>query len=181
MSFDLVHLVIVVSIHAPRVGRDCKDKCVWSPLQGFNSRTPCGARPTKRQATTRSSVFQFTHPVWGATRMYSSTSTSRWCFNSRTPCGARQPEASQWRRSKRFNSRTPCGARHGEVLAEWQGYRFQFTHPVWGATSSPSVRGRISASFNSRTPCGARLTVDAHQGCEPAVSIHAPRVGRDCA
>ena len=33
--------------------------------------------------------------------------------------------------------------------------------------------------FNSRTPCGVRLTVDAHQGCEPTVSIHAPRVGCD--
>ena len=100
--------------------------------------------------------FQFTHPVWGATRR----ECYRWCrllcFNSRTPCGVRQPPRSSSRRIRSF----------------------QFTHPVWGATS-PDIRRQYYAlvsihaprvgcdasrlsrrtswrSFNSRTPCGVR-------------------------
>ena len=34
--------------------------------------------------------------------------------------------------------------------------KFQFTHPVWGATSAVCLPHPISASFNSRTPCGVR-------------------------
>ena len=33
----------------------------------FNSRTPCGVRRPRRSASAYSSLFQFTHPVWGAT------------------------------------------------------------------------------------------------------------------
>ena len=57
-------------------------------------------------------VFQFTHPVWGATQYVDNARYIQDSFNSRTPCGVRLPDK-------------------GEMLA-WQ--KFQFTHPVWGAT-----------------------------------------------
>ena len=34
--------------------------------------------------------------------------------------------------------------------------RFQFTHPVWGATASALCVLAVSMCFNSRTPCGVR-------------------------
>ena len=125
-------------------------------------------------------AFQFTHPVWGATRLgkvgaedrcvsihaprvgcdkYLQTySTQRTRFNSRTPCGVRLLRASPpWRVPGGFNSRTPCGVR----------------------PSSARPRGRARGCFNSRTPCGVRLTYSRGAYRVSLVSIHAPRVGCD--
>ena len=79
--------------------------------------------------------------------------------------------------------------------------RFQFTHPVWGATSITHISLTSTFSFNSRTPCGVRLTSNKETTNKrqfqfthpvwgatgigqlhltlPNVSIHAPRVGCD--
>ena len=145
---------------------------------GFNSRTPCGVRPA--------STF---------------TAQLENCFNSRTPCGVRLLlgtfiESPFWvsihaprvgcdrhqervpARERRFNSRTPCGVRPGKLRLRADDPAFQFTHPVWGATTdSPRLRDvtRVSIHaprvgcdgeyqmpkmkkdrFNSRTPCGVR-------------------------
>ena len=78
---------------------------------------------------------------------------------------------------------------------------FQFTHPVRGATPTPTPPSRRPLSFNSRTPCGVRLLasypacrLDLFQFTHPVrgatppahrqagrlqVSIHAPRAGCD--
>ena len=37
-----------VSIHAPRVGRDCETFHAFSFVQRFNPRAPCGARQQKK-------------------------------------------------------------------------------------------------------------------------------------
>ena len=55
-----------------------------------------------------------------------------------------------------FNSRTPCGVRLSPDRISYKDTKFQFTHPVWGATCLGVV---------------ARLPL--------LVSIHAPRVGCD--
>ena len=104
---------------------------------GFNSRTPCGVRPHEarkimgeEQVSIHAprvgcdiiipphimmrSLFQFTHPVWGATISMLSNVQMNSGFNSRTPCGVRPLVL-------------PC--------ALWYEM-FQFTHPVWGATIS---------------------------------------------
>ena len=79
-----------VSIHAPRVGCDllafglprrarrfnsrtpCGVRRIYlleqPPGTSFNSRTPCGVRPKSIKMNKSSKEFQFTHPVWGATR-----------------------------------------------------------------------------------------------------------------
>ena len=56
-----------VSIHAPRVGCDQDQNTPTKVSPSFNSRTPCGVRPRVPTYAGISEVFQFTHPVWGAT------------------------------------------------------------------------------------------------------------------
>ena len=77
---------------------------------------------------------------------------------------------------------------------------FQFTRPAWGATTrrgrgqqngcfnSRAPRGArpvpyrppwSCGRFNSRAPRGARHLITSHKNRPIAVSIHAPRVGRD--
>ncbi len=56
-----------VSIHAPRVGCDSITHISLTSTLGFNSRTPCGVRPHIFPLSVIKKLFQFTHPVWGAT------------------------------------------------------------------------------------------------------------------
>ena len=58
----------LVSIHAPRVGCDSAHCCALAMSGRFNSRTPCGVRLSISFCRATASAFQFTHPVWGATR-----------------------------------------------------------------------------------------------------------------
>ena len=147
--------------------------------EGFNSRTPCGVRPTSRISSSHCSRFQFTHPVWGATRLGYATEDANRGFNSRTPCGVRprtaQRKAQQahvsihaprvgcdWDFATLLNAslvsihapRVGCDLRPDNFASA--EIKFQFTHPVWGAT-------------------------DEAFGYVPRydVSIHAPRVGCD--
>ena len=170
---------IPVSIHAPRVGRDLQ--------------SPRPARPIMR--------FQFTRPAWGATivrfipppaglvsihaprvgrdRRPRSARPRSARFNSRAPRGARRvliafrawglsvsihaprvgrdtPPQQQQSGRHSFNSRAPRGARHMTVTVSSPFHTFQFTRPAWGATWARRRGSRAGA-----------------------VSIHAPRVGRD--
>ena len=73
-------------------------------------------------------MFQFTHPVWGATPFGTHRAGGLGCFNSRTPCGVR-----------RALSRPSSTAT-----------RFQFTHPVWGATAGePLVQLALFVSIHA--------------------------------
>ena len=122
-----------VSIHAPRVGCDMWIICLLRSRRCFNSRTPCGVRQinqvmlAKRASfnsrtpcgvrlkpmihRTRYHLFQFTHPVWGATDTGVVIELPFNSFNSRTPCGVRPGRKLCTISKMSFNSRTPCGVR----------------------------------------------------------------------
>ena len=79
----------VVSIHAPRAGRDLWIVVIVVLITCFNPRAPCGARPEM---------------------LISNRSISG--FNPRAPCGARQKFGQNADRvTACFNPRAPCGAR----------------------------------------------------------------------
>ena len=56
---------------------------------------------------------------------------------------------------------------------------FQSTRPVRDATSCLVVIGFIGGCFNPRAPYGTRRAKDMRRAELSAVSIHAPRTGRD--
>ena len=172
---------IDVSIHAPREGCDS------------TSHVPQGS----------DFAVSIHAPREGCDRCIELLQLKQSSFNSRTPCGVRL-----WTSLiicvtlLGFNSRTPCGVRQSKSGALFGQTKFQFTHPVRGATflvssSSPEpdkfqfthpVRGATSRrcspqaggrSFNSRTPCGVRHILGALLGLRLVVSIHAPRAGCD--
>ena len=175
------------------LGRNEQQKC-------FNSRTPCGVRHLERLFPLLAVEFQFTHPVWGATEwcLYPasvpdvsihaprvgcdhrtlSTQHGNLCFNSRTPCGVRLTSFEVGGVSRGFNSRTPCGVRLDYHKCLACGYKFQFTHPVWGATGADGVyAGQAGVSIHApRVGCDPLVYP---QPAKPPVSIHAPRVGCD--
>ena len=101
----------LISIHAPRVGRDHQPPPLSIACLYFNPRAPCGARPMSSVFTLKWRKFQSTRPVWGATGR-----VLCWCrrgkyFNPRAPCGARHQYLGESKKAKYFNPRAPCGAR----------------------------------------------------------------------
>ena len=99
-------------------------------------------------------------------------------FNSRAPRGARPPLASGCPPVVLFQFTRPAwGATRRSCTRRSRAW-FQFTRPAWGATLPARGLPR-SGGFNSRAPRGARRVLPV---CAPPlpVSIHAPRVGRDC-
>ena len=57
---------------------------------------------------------------------------------------------------------------------------FQSTRPAWGATLYVAVDRNSAEMFQSTRPRGARLLNRIECAMHIVVSIHAPRVGRDC-
>ena len=62
---------MTVSIHAPRVGCDLATVLVYSVFKMFQFTHPVwGATPICSVFMSITAWFQFTHPVWGATQSY---------------------------------------------------------------------------------------------------------------
>ena len=167
-----------ISIHAPRVGRDAIGIQTARIEADFNPRAPCGARPSILAPQNGHHLFQSTRPVWGATVDSGDIAVVLVFQSTRPVWGA---------------TRAP--------LESAQSGKFQSTRPVWGATRSCRAARAVGAisihaprvgrdvgwsytdasnyNFNPRAPCGARRSPSR---CDPRgrqISIHAPRVGRD--
>ena len=149
-----------------------------APVVKFQFTHPVWGATRIRRTLKTHRQFQFTHPVWGATHSRSPGRAPYGCFNSRTPCGVRLHEATAPARALRFNSRTPCGVRRGYGDGQADGLRFNSRTPcgvrpleylillysMWVSIHAPRVgcditiskRPKPNTSFNSRTPCGVR-------------------------
>ena len=149
-------MAFAVSIHAPRAGCDYTLVLESPRARRFNSRTPCGVRLIHLLQYTVVKMFQFTHPVRGATVVGNRHSLS-------SLVSIHAPRA---------------GCDPFQLLAGLYRILFQFTHPVRGATEmgqlipflcQVSIHAPragcdllkrlltlIVKSFNSRTPCGVR-------------------------
>ena len=170
----------VISIHAPRVGRDGNSLLRRSSFRYFNPRAPCGARHYLFKGIAVGCKFQSTRPVWGATTYQDLTALGD-NISIHAPRVGRDPallpsEGFTWisihaprvgrdsittarkYHSINFNPRAPCGARQHQTHKKYTKDKFQSTRPVWGATIATTT---ISTMFK--------------------ISIHAPRVGRDLA
>ena len=102
-------------------------------------------------------AFQFTHPVRGATGSVIAAQTTIDSFNSRTPCGVRLIYRSSISDALSVSIHAPRAGCDPETYPlQANQPRFQFTHPVRGATPRPTRSKQTNQGFNSRTPCGVR-------------------------
>ena len=101
-------------------------------------------------------MFQFTHPVRGATIEQARGSVDTWVSIHAPRAGCDLCPTATTALRVCFNSRTPCGVRLKVNPFRLLAYQFQFTHPVRGATD---------------------LGKEIHYTAK--VSIHAPRAGCD--
>ena len=154
----------VVSIHAPRVGCDDEPRTTAKSQQRFNSRTPCGVRQRWQHLQGLTAVFQFTHPVWGATKwdnsfrfsvkfqfthpVWGATLSDRGdgCLNGvsihapRVGCDSAPAPHRPF--DPQFQFTHPVWGATSLLLETTTMWRFQFTHPVWGATGGSAALSR---------------------------------------
>ena len=77
-----------------------------------------------------------------------------------------------------FNPRAPCGARQNLYTHDTEDMQFQSTRPVWGATIHEiGLYDLVAVSIHA--PRVGRDALKRKHGGAIYVSIHAPRVGRD--
>ena len=144
-----------ISIHAPRVGRDCPASRFRSVTTYFNPRAPCGAR----QGSACISVCLY-------------------YFNPRAPCGARPAQKCFYNRYCVFQSTRPVWGATFFCRNCLKIGSFQSTRPVWGATRK-RVHIRLPLLFQSTRPVWGATSSKMFLQSLLCISIHAPRVGRD--
>ena len=169
--------MILISIHAPRMGSDQRAAAYNQTVTQFQSTLP-GWGATITPATRRTtSTFQSTLPGWGATVQYG-----------------------YWRRNLKFQSTLPGWGATGGRLFDARTGRISIHAPRMGSDPTtahgcprghdfnprspdgerPIVRlpGRLGRHFNPRSPDGERPVGERGHRAE-AISIHAPRMGSD--
>ena len=148
----------IVSIHAPREGRD--------------SSRPSAAPPAPQ--------FQSTRPVKGATRAQHRWKRCRIRFNPRAPCRARPTTSPTGVASRIVSIHAPREGRDvkpGVIAVD--RLLFQSTRPVKGATTRSAKRPPPATWFQSTRPVKGATNLPLTAGKWAEVSIHAPREGRD--
>ena len=79
-----------------------------------------------------------------------------------------------------FNPRTPCGVRRGAIMAYYNPYIFQSTHPVRGATTYLQNQSyNHILQFQSTHPVRGATIALIYDFSSATISIHAPRAGCD--
>ena len=146
-------------------------------------------------------MFQFTHPVRGATITHSSRcyvlivsihAPRAGCdffspchlllvyrFNSRTPCGVRRGAHTRAHTATRFNSRTPCGVRLCPLVWDVISQRVSIHAPRAGCDIGNEVLKLLWHWFQFTHPVRGATYIEPLYGKPTIVSIHAPRAGCD--
>ena len=101
----------------------------------FNSRTPCGVRLSYYISRSSRIVFQFTHPVRGATCRESSRPVSSHFVSIHAPRAGCDAEPLFLAKEVAVSIHAPrAGCDDDETATTLPRDTFQFTHPVRGAT-----------------------------------------------
>ena len=156
--------------------------------KNFNPRTPCGVRRYYYAIFATVTIFQSTHPVWGATLICLAESFFEFISIHAPRVGCDPAQASCLRCVRRyFNPRTPCGVRHFVPYYMLVKLQFQSTHPVWGATLYDELSQERRRKIRGGPPifCGGNqkkpryFTANrAESGTSPAVRAKRARVLR---
>ena len=178
-SLCQLDLCKVISIHSPRMGRDCCGGCGHGGEKYFNPLSPHGERP--RACECRSFPDISIHsPRMGRDLFYWST-VQAVCISIHSPRMGRDAEtAVKVTLQQDFNPLSPHGERPSlPILAEWPCPLFQSTLPAWGETEKPGKQRACPADFNPLSPHGERPRRRGATTTPHTISIHSPRMGRD--
>ena len=150
-------VLIDISIHAPREGRDRKNRKAADRTSYFNPRAPRGARQPTCFAICPHLSFQSTRPARGATELLGRAVLLEY-ISIHAPREGRDCKNSGYH---------PCSY-------------ISIHAPREGRDCPHRGREQVRRYFNPRAPRGARLEMLMSIVDGIIISIHAPREGRDC-
>ena len=170
----------LISIHAPRVGRDCTPSLKtlptmrfqstrpvwgatsilarqWGCFWNFNPRAPCGARLLVKFTAKITAIFQSTRPVWGATTFDGGIDYGNLISIHAPRVGRDRMDFAISAIERIFQSTRPVwGATWRKSAAELDK-SFQSTRPVWGATLILLLINLLPVFQSTRPVWGATL------------------------
>ena len=154
----------LVSIHAPRTGRDQTETRTCIRVSSFNPRAPHGARlPTPYQRPARA-VFQSTRPARGATSHHTPSCEDLYEFQSTRPARGATGRRIHHATRLAVSIHAPRTGRDDMIMAaDVFTKAFQSTRPARGATMHPWWRDVSESGFNPRAPHGARQSIHTYQ------------------
>ena len=173
------HSLTLVSIHAPRMGRDLWG--VANPRQHdrFNPRAPCGARLRDDLAGPEAFMFQSTRPMRGATTNMLRKNNGIEFQSTRPMRGATCYYKQTHYAIRTFQSTRPMrGATFALYNVAPVVFVFQSTRPMRGATGDLRIP-RQCRRVSIHAPHAGRDAVLVADFIHALVSIHAPHTGRD--
>ena len=124
-------------------------------------------------------MFQFTHPVRGATATFRGRKTETNVSIHAPRAGCDQFKQMNEMQDKMFQFTHPVRGATIEQAQEEQRAEFQFTHPVRGATYTGVPMFSQINKFQFTHPVRGATEHGATAKLEGDVSIHAPRAGCD--
>ena len=172
--------VMLISIHAPIVGCDTGWKSERSARPISIHAPIVGCDPSIRSTVFSSTLFQSTHPSWGATGDTHIVDSDNGNFNPRTHRGVRLKKFLRHiYKFYYFNPRTHRGVRRGLPSPSPQYPQISIHAPIVGCDNPFFVPFWCQKDFNPRTHRGVRLYFLQAHNASIVISIHAPIVGCD--
>ena len=172
-------LVLEVSIHAPRAGRDNMRLPRLSCGYGFNPRAPRGARPIILLSLFSVRNVSIHAPRAGRDRVPIARFPWGGCFNPRAPRGARLALTACRIHPRLVSIHAPRAGRDMRKKFLVIGWNVSIHAPRAGRDLDPVVRALISHTFQSTRPARGATPRRLGLASRSRVSIHAPRAGRD--
>ena len=151
----------VVSIHAPRAGRDI----VTAPtigLIGVSIHAPRAGRDPPLGYCLLAHGVSIHAPRAGRDRSCRTHAPMRRCFNPRAPCGARPLLSDTCPHATMFQSTRPVRGATSTIPVDITMTDVSIHAPRAGRDYGFYARYSASYSFNPRAPCGARRTILRH-------------------
>ena len=146
----------VISIHAPRAGRDEVEVESSNESLYFNPRAPCGARPRRVSSVSSDWIFQSTRPVRGAT--YS---------------------ARRSQRTSQISIHAPRAGRDNRLTKKIDALNISIHAPRAGRDDLAGRERPVAVHISIHAPRAGRDDLLLGVGLGGIISIHAPRAGRD--
>ncbi len=170
----------VVSIHAPRTGRDVMLPFLCCLRVEFQSTRPARGATAVARSTGHVHGVSIHAPRTGRDGATEQSARHRERFNPRAPHGARQAGFAGDSCAAEVSIHAPRTGRDpiSCPVCAWMA-PFQSTRPARGATTLEGQAETGTQRFNPRAPHGARPEIDVWSMERIWVSIHAPRTGRD--
>ena len=145
-------LVEVISIHAPRAGRDRRSLRCREARQNFNPRAPCGARRDMIGQTDPAELISIHAPRAGRDYLEGAYDSNREISIHAPRAGRDFLGCGYSEGGYYFNPRAPCGARQSTKIFKEEFVIFQSTRPVRGATVGLFWRLTPLFKFQSTRP-----------------------------